>query len=76
MSAKFPSGGAGSLLAGSLSIQLLSSLFLKVSPALNDCKYNWAGPLENVSYVICEQQMRRSACESAQSDQRLCSLLR
>ena len=38
---------------------------------------NWAGPCENVSYVICEQQRRRSACASAQSDQRLCcSLLR
>ena len=37
----------------------------------------WAGPWENVSYVICEQQRRRSACASAQSDQRLCcSLLR
>ena len=23
---------------------------------------NWAGPWENVSYVICEQQWRRSAC--------------
>ena len=37
----------------------------------------WAGPWENVSYVICEQQRRRSACASAQSDQHLCcSLLR
>ena len=37
----------------------------------------WAGPWENVSNVICEQQRRRSACASAQSDQRLCcSLLR
>ena len=26
---------------------------------------------ENVSYVICEQQRRRSACASAQSDQHL-----
>ena len=32
----------------------------------------WAGPWENVSYVICEQQRRRSAYTSAQSDQRLC----
>ena len=33
--------------------------------------------MRNVSYVICEQRMRRSACASAQSDQRLCcSLLR
>ena len=31
----------------------------------------------HVSYVICEQQRRRSACASAQSDQHLCcSLLR
>ena len=37
----------------------------------------WAGPWENVSFVICEQQRCRSACASAQSDQRLyCSLLR
>ena len=37
----------------------------------------WAGPWENMSYFICEQQRRRSACASAQSDQRLCcSLLR
>ena len=37
--------------------------------------YNsWAGPWENVSYVICEQRRRRSACASAQSDQRLCFL--
>ena len=37
----------------------------------------WARPWENLSYVICEQQGRRSACASAQSDQRLCcSLLR
>ena len=36
-----------------------------------------AGPWKNVSYVICEQQRRRSACASAQSEQRLCcSLLR
>ena len=37
----------------------------------------WAGPWENVSYVICEQQRLRSGCASAQSDQGLCcSLLR
>ena len=36
-----------------------------------------AGPWENVSYVICEHQRRRSACTSAQTDQCLCcSLLR
>ena len=38
---------------------------------------NWARSCENLSYVICEQQRRRSACASAQSDQHLCcSLLR
>ena len=37
--------------------------------------YMRAEPGENMSYVICEQQRRRSACASAQSDQRLyCSL--
>ena len=30
------------------------------------------GHEKNVSYVICKQQRRRSACASAQSDQRLC----
>ena len=34
-----------------------------------------AGPWENIYYVICEQQKRRSAFASARSDQRLyCSL--
>ena len=43
----------------------------------NICMYMWAGPWENVFYDIYEQQRRRSACTSAQSDQRLyCSLLR
>ena len=37
--------------------------------------YNWARPWENVSYAICEQQRRRSACASAQSDQQLCCSL-
>ena len=37
----------------------------------------WARSWENVSYAICEQPRRRSACASAQSDQRLfCSLPR
>ena len=41
------------------------------------CFLTWAGPWENVSYVICEQQRCRSACASTQSDQHLCcSLLR
>ena len=35
----------------------------------------WARSCENVSYAICEPQRRRSACASAQSDQRLCCSL-
>ena len=35
----------------------------------------WARSCENVSYAICEQQRRRSACASSQSDQRLCCSL-
>ena len=31
--------------------------------------------MRNPVYVICEQQTRRSACASAQSDQRLCCSL-
>ena len=36
---------------------------------------NEVGPWENVSYAICKQQRHRSACTSAQSDQRFCCLL-
>ena len=32
----------------------------------------WAMSRENLSSVVCEQQRRRPACASAQSDQRLC----
>ena len=31
-----------------------------------------ASSRENLSSVVCEQQRRRAACASAQSDQRLC----
>ena len=33
---------------------------------------NWASVRENLSSEVCEQQKRRPACASAQSDQRLC----
>ena len=33
---------------------------------------NWASSRENLSSEVCEQQRRRPACASAQSDQRLC----
>ena len=32
----------------------------------------WASPRENLSSWICEQQSRRTACASAQTDQRIC----
>ena len=35
----------------------------------------WARSYENMPDTICEQQRRRSACASAQSDQRLCCSL-
>ena len=35
----------------------------------------WATSWENMFYAICEQQRRRSACASVQSDQHLCYLL-
>ena len=35
----------------------------------------WATPWENLPNGICEQQRRRSACASVQSDQRLCCSL-
>ena len=68
--------------SATITTQLLSlKLFLSICgvhcTVLGLSKFKWAGPWENVSYVICEQQRRRSACASAQSDQRLCcSLLR
>ena len=40
---------------------------------IHDCARSW----ENVSYAVCEQQKRRSACISMQSDHHFyCSLLR
>ena len=39
--------------------------------------YIWALTRENLSSEVCEQQRRRPACASAQTDQRLCySLIR
>ena len=35
----------------------------------------WASTQENLSSVVCEQQRRRPACATTQSDQRLCYLL-
>ena len=34
--------------------------------------HNWASTQENLFSGVCEQQRRRPACASAQSDQRLC----
>ena len=35
----------------------------------------WASKRENLPSGVCEQQRRRPACASAQTDQRLCYLL-
>ena len=35
----------------------------------------WASTQENLSSVVCEQQMRRPACAATQSDQLLCNSL-
>ena len=34
--------------------------------------YNWASTQENLFSGVCKQQSRRPACDSAQSDHRLC----
>ena len=36
------------------------------------CTVKWAATRETLSSGVCEQQRRRPACASAQSDQRLC----
>ena len=36
------------------------------------CAYIWASTRENLSSGVCEQQKRRPACASGQTDQRLC----
>ena len=39
------------------------------------CKHDMSHVMRKSVYAICEQQRRRSACASAQSDQRLCCSL-
>ena len=36
------------------------------------CNISWASMRENLSSGVCQQQRRRPACASAQTDQRLC----
>ena len=69
------------LLSDSIYIIVISCswrmLNLLSTPTVSWRLFSWARPWENVTYSICEQQRRRWACTSAQSDQRLyCSLLR
>ena len=54
---------------------LITTVYVAAFQRGQPCFYIWAGPWENVSYVICEQQRRRSTCASAQSDQRFCCSL-
>ena len=55
-------------------IQLaLRIFFLFFISCQSDCKNMYMSQaMRNVSYVICEQQRRRSHSASTQSDQRLC----
>ena len=39
------------------------------------CGYYWSHVMRKPVFALCEQQRRRSACASAQSDQRLCCSL-
>ena len=55
-------------------VRIFTAFFFQMSHFF---RFLWicGGPWENVFYVICEQQRRRSACASAQSDQHLCCSL-
>ena len=44
----------------------------KFDPYKSCAEFLWALSLENLSSGVCEQQRRRPACTSSQSDQRLC----
>ena len=46
--------------------------YLQVWPAHWFGEQNWASTRETLSSVVCEQQRRRPACATAQTDQRLC----
>ena len=49
---------------------------MKLSSAhIPEIYYSDLSHMRKPVYAICEQQMRRSACASAQSDQRLCCSL-
>ena len=78
---KFETWGFDSWLTSSLRIECnfpLASSDVQMMSKTKFCFYaineqnKWARSSENMSYAICEQQRRRSACASAQSDQRLC----
>ena len=59
--------------------QLINIMYRKNSKRSDTWKkcwtYIWATSWENLLCAICEQQRRRSACASAQSDQHLCCSL-
>ena len=52
-----------------------SQVFSDRGPRNIRTSYIWASKQENLFSECCEQQRRRPACTSAQSDQRLCYLL-
>ena len=52
---------------------------IRVGGQNSECKFSmargiWASTRENLSLGVCEQQRRRPACASAQTDQLLCYL--
>ena len=53
-----------------LQLSLVGNLKVTLSVTIK-----WASSWQKSFYAICEQQRRRSACASAQSDQHLCCLL-
>ena len=74
-----------SILNISVVVSLFLSIFLAYSPFLPEWRkilmkeslllrldLYWASSRQNLSSWVCEQQRRRPACASAQTDQRLC----
>ena len=50
----------------------IAFLRIRLVPHSRVLAHNWASSREKLSSGVCEQQRRRPACASAQSDQRLC----
>ena len=52
---------------------IISTVYLNIFHPMKTAHfYIWASTRENLSLGVCQQQRRRPACQSMQSDQRLC----